>query len=160
MAAASAALAPASGRTAVVFHGMAGGGKTTCALELAYRHQRAFEALAFWSAPTDPEQFGDALRRLALAWEKQLGDDGFTMVDKIATLANLDRFLPRLSALLHTEPEPLRRPETADPALGRRVLTLVQGHPKLLELADAAAADRPDWPPNSRRPRPPWTTRR
>ncbi|MGH3929873.1 MAG: hypothetical protein ACRDTF_07835, partial [Pseudonocardiaceae bacterium] len=58
MAAASAALAPESGRSAVVFHGMAGGGKTTCALELAYRHQRAFEALAFWSAPTDPDQFG------------------------------------------------------------------------------------------------------
>lgn len=76
MAAASAALAPASGRTAVVFHGMAGGGKTACALELAYRHQRAFEALAFWSAPTDSEQFGDALLRLAVAWEAQLGATG------------------------------------------------------------------------------------
>ncbi|HWR48574.1 MAG TPA: hypothetical protein VN327_13330, partial [Pseudonocardiaceae bacterium] len=227
MAAASATLAPASVRTAVVFHGMAGAGKTACALELAYRHQRVFEALAFWSAPTDPDQFGDALRRLAVAWEAQLGNYGFAMVDKIATLADLDRFLPRLRALLqdtglllvldnletlltpegqwrdprwallmdaltshdgesrviltsrilavgldpnrvlvrpvhalsrdesvllarelsnlrallHAEAEPLRGPGAADPALGRRVLTLVQGHPKLLELADAAAAD-------------------
>ncbi len=34
-----------------------------------------------------------------------------------------------------------RGPGAADPTLGRRVLTLVQGHPKLLEFADAAAAD-------------------
>ncbi len=227
MATASAALAPEAGRTAVVFHGMAGAGKTACALELAYRHQRAFEALAFWSAPTDPDQFGDALRLLAMALEAQLGDYQFTMVDKIATPAQLENFLPRLRtllqdtglllvldnletlltpdgqwrdprwasltaaltghdgesrviltsrilpaglngdtvlvrpvhalsrdeslllarelpnlrALLHSEIEPVRG-GTADPTLGRRVLTLVQGHPKLLELADAAAADR------------------
>lgn len=227
MAAASAALAAESGRAAVVFHGIAGAGKTACAVELAYRHQRAFEALAFWSAPTDPDQFGDALRPLAMALEAQLGDYGFAMVDKIATLAQLENFLPRLRTLLrntglllvldnletlltpdgqwrdprwapligavtghdgesrviltsrilptgldadtvlirpvhalsrdeslllarelpnlrkllHHEAEPVRG-DTADPELGRRVLTLVQGHPKLLELADAAAADR------------------
>ncbi|MDQ2788831.1 MAG: ATP-binding protein [Actinomycetota bacterium] len=100
MAATSAALAPASGRTAVVFHGMAGAGKTACALELAYRHQRVFEALAFWSAATDPDQFGDALRLLAMALESQLGDYRFAMVDKIATLAQLENFLPRLRTLL------------------------------------------------------------
>jgi len=227
MAAASAALAPESGRTAVVFHGMAGAGKTACALELAYGHQRAFAALAFWSASTDPEQFGDALRLLAVALEAQLGDYGFAMVDKIATSERWENFLPRLRALLrdsglllvldnletlltpdggwrdprwgqlidaltdhdgdsrviltsrtlpvgldpnrvlirpvhalsrdesvllarelpnlrtllHSETEPVRGPGVVDPALGRRVLTLVQGHPKLLELADAAAAD-------------------
>jgi len=228
MAATSAALAPESGRTAVVFHGMAGAGKTACALELAYRHQEgAFAALAFWSAPTDPDQFGDALRLLAVAWEAQLGDYGFAMVDKIATPERWGNFLPRLRALLrdsglllvldnletlltpeggwrdprwgplidaltghdgesrviltsrtlpagldpnrvltrpvhalsrdesvllarelpnlrtllHSETEPVRGPGVADPALGRRVLTLVQGHPKLLELADAAAID-------------------
>jgi hypothetical protein len=100
MAAASAALAPESGCTAVVFHGMAGAGKTACALELAYRHQGAFAALAFWSAPTDPDQFGDALRLLAVAWDAQLGDYGFAMVDKIATEERLENFLPRLRALL------------------------------------------------------------
>jgi tetratricopeptide (TPR) repeat protein len=227
MAAASTALASASGRTAVMFYGMAGAGKTACALELAYCHQRVFEVPAFWSAPTDPDQFGDALRLLATELEAQLGDYQFTMVDKIATLAQLKNFLPRLRslfedtglllvldnletlltpdgqwrdprwalligavtghngesrviltsritpagldpdtvlirpvnalsrdeslllarelpnlrALLHDEAGPVRG-GTADPELGRRVLTLVQGHPKLLELADAAAADR------------------
>ncbi|MGH3754558.1 MAG: hypothetical protein ACRDRP_18030, partial [Pseudonocardiaceae bacterium] len=233
MAAASTALAPASGRTAVVFHGMAGAGKTTCAVELAYRRQRAFAALAFWSAPTDPDQFGDALRLLAVALEAQLGDHGFAMVDKIATLERLENFLPTLTAvladaglllvldnletlltpdgqwrdlrwapligaltghqgpsrviltsrivpvglnpdtvlvqpvhalsrdeslllvrelpqlraLLHTEAEPgqagphIVDPAMGDPALGRCALTLAQGHPMLLELADAAAAD-------------------
>ncbi|MGH3944665.1 MAG: hypothetical protein ACRDSI_06425 [Pseudonocardiaceae bacterium] len=217
MAAASTALAPASGRTAVVFHGMAGAGKTTCAVELAYRHQRRFVALAFWSAPTDPDQFGDALRLLAMALEAQLGNDGFAMVDKIATLERLKNFLPTLTAVFadaglllvldnletlltpdgtwrdlrwapligaltgHQGPSRviltsrivpaglnpdsvLIRPVPAlsrdeslwlvrrlpnlrallhTVALGRYVLTLAQGHPTLLELADAAAADLP-----------------
>ena len=217
IAAASTALAPASGRTAVVFQGMAGVGKTTCAVELAYRHQRVFGVLVFWSAPTDPDQFGDALRLLAVALEAQLGDHGLAMAEEIATperwenflstltavlaevsvllvLDNVDtlltpegqwrdlrwapligaltghqgasrviltsrivpaglntarvlvqpvhalsrkeslwlvRRLPQLHALLHTG------------ALGRTVLTVAQGHPTLLELADAAAADPP-----------------
>jgi hypothetical protein len=100
MAAASAALAPESGRTGVVLHGMAGAGKTAAAVELAYRHARVFEAHAFWAAPTDPDQFGDALRLLALALETQLNDWGVAMVDKIATPEALAGFLPRLRALL------------------------------------------------------------
>jgi hypothetical protein len=59
LAATSAVLAPewsepGSGPVAVVFHGMAGAGKTACALEVAYRHQDSFAAHAFWAAPTDP----------------------------------------------------------------------------------------------------------
>ncbi|MGH3800691.1 MAG: hypothetical protein ACRDTD_11245 [Pseudonocardiaceae bacterium] len=215
MATASTALAPASGRTAVVFHGMAGAGKTTCAVELAYRRQRGFVALAFWSAPTDPDQFSDALRLLAVALEAQLRDYGFAMVEEIATLERLQNFLPTLSAVfadaglllvldnLETLLTPdgqwrdlrwvpligaltghkgssrviltsrivptglnpdtvlirpvhsLSRDESLwlvrrlpnlrallhTVALGRCVLTLAQGHPKLLELADAAAAE-------------------
>ncbi|MGH3936889.1 MAG: NB-ARC domain-containing protein, partial [Pseudonocardiaceae bacterium] len=228
MAAASTALAPDSGRTAVAFHGMAGAGKTTCAVELAHRHQRAFTALAFWSAPTDADQFGDALRLLAVALEAQLKDHRLAMVDKIATRERLEKFLPTLTAafagaglllvldnletlltedgqwrdprwaplinaltdhegssrvlltsrivpaglnpgrvlvhpvhalsrdeslllvrelpnlraLLHTGAEPSKAgPGTKDPALGGRAFTLTQGHPKLLEFADAAAAE-------------------
>jgi CHAT domain len=226
MAAASTALVPASGRTAVVFHGIAGAGKTTCAVELAYRRQRAFPALAFWSAPTDPDQFDDALRLLAVALEAQLAEYGVAMVEEIATLEHLEYVLPTLTktglllvldnletlltpegqwrdrrwavligaltdhhgssrviltsrivpaglnpdtvliqpvptlsrdeslllfwelphlrALLHTTTEPGQAgPDTADPALARSVLTLAQGHPTLLELADAAAAQPP-----------------
>ncbi|MGQ0776735.1 MAG: hypothetical protein ACT4NY_20325 [Pseudonocardiales bacterium] len=233
MAAASRALAPASGCTTVVFHGMAGVGKTTCAVELAYRRRHAFVEFVFWSAPTDPDQFGEALRLLAMGLEEQLGDYGLAMVDKIATLERLETFLPTLCAVLadvgvllvldnletlltpdgqwrdlrwaplisaltghdglsrviltsrivpaglnpntvlvrpvHTlsrdeslllvrELPTLRTllyteagfgPVEADPVgsdpvgsvLGRRVLTLAQGHPTLLELADAAATD-------------------
>jgi hypothetical protein len=94
MAAAGTALAPACGRSAVVFHGMAGAGKTTCAVELAYRHQRGFGRVAFWSAPTEPDQCGDALRLLAMELEAQLGDHGVAMVEEIVTLERLEKFLP------------------------------------------------------------------
>jgi hypothetical protein len=213
MAAASAALAPSSGRIAVVFHGMAGAGKTTSAVELAYRRQRDFVASAFWSAPTDPDQFGDALRLLAVALEAQLADYGVAMVEEIATPKRLEKFLPTLtdaSLLLildnletlltpngqwrdrrwvplidaltgHNGPSrviltsrivpaglnpdtvliqpmhalsrkeslwlvrrlPNLRAVLHTVALGHRVLTLAQGRPTLLELADAAAADPP-----------------
>jgi hypothetical protein len=217
MGAATAALAPACGRSAVVFHGMAGVGKTTCAVELAYRHQHGFEGLAFWSAPTDVDQFGDALRLLALAWEVQLAEYGFAMLEEITSVERLQKFLPTLSAVLTDaslllvldnldglltpqgqwrDPRwgvliealtahrgPLRViltsrvvPAGLNPgtvliqpvpalsqqesfwlvrrlshlqavlrtgALGRTVLTLAQGHPQLLELANAAAATPP-----------------
>ena len=51
MASASATLAPNSGRTGVLLHGMAGTGKTACALKLAYRHQDSFAAVVFWQTP-------------------------------------------------------------------------------------------------------------
>lgn len=97
--AASAVLALSSRHTAVVLSGAPGVGKTTCAVELAYRHRRVFRAVVFWSAPTDSEQSGDALRLLTLELEAQLGDHGFTMVDKIATEAQLKNFQPIISAL-------------------------------------------------------------
>ena len=61
MAQASAVLAPGSGLAGVLLHGMAGSGKTACALELAYRHQDSFAAAAFWQAPLADDQFGGAL---------------------------------------------------------------------------------------------------
>ncbi len=48
---AATALAPESGRTGVVFHGMAGAGKTACALELAYTHQDTFPLLVWHAGP-------------------------------------------------------------------------------------------------------------
>lgn len=217
MAAASTVLAAASKRRAVVFPGISGAGKTTCAVQLAYRHHRDFVGLAFWSAPTDPDQFSDALRLLAVALDTQLGDHGFVMLEETDTLERLDTFLPSLTAVLsntrvllvldnletlltsdgqwldrrwaaligaltgHNGPsrailasrivpnglnldtvlirpvlalsrdESLRLVEELpnlrallhSVALARCVLTLAQGHPRLLELADAAAADPP-----------------
>jgi len=59
----------------------------------------------------------------------------------------LARELPNLRALLHADAGPVRSARDAgvvEADRGRvvRVLRVVQGHPKLLELADAAAADR------------------
>ncbi|MDG6105003.1 AAA family ATPase [Dactylosporangium aurantiacum] len=224
---ASRALASGSGQGGVLLHGMAGAGKTACALELAYRHQDRFDQPVWWQAPLRDEEWPTALTSLALALEAQLGDRGFTMVDKIGTADRLRQFLPRLRAvlrdngllivldnletlltadggwrdprwadlvaalvghggesrvvltsrtrpaglpagvlveavhalsrdegvllarelpnlrrLLHAEPGPERATAIeTDRARVRRVLHLVQGHPKLLELADRAAAD-------------------
>jgi hypothetical protein len=100
MARASAALAPDSGKTGVLLHGMAGAGKTACALELAYRHQDAFAALAFWQAPTKDEEWPSALPDLANRLDIQLGDYGFTMASHIGMAAEFEKFLPRLRALM------------------------------------------------------------
>ncbi|MEO3817930.1 CHAT domain-containing protein [Plantactinospora sp. B24E8] len=225
--AASGVLAPRSGRTGVLFLGMAGAGKTSCALELAHQHRDRFQRLAWWQAPSQPDAFGQALSSLAYAVESQLGipmmsavgsdtelrrylprlrtllrDNALLLVlDNLETLlseartwrdpnwaplvetllghgglsrvvltsrvvpAGLDgtdrllglpthaltlaesvllaRELPHLGRLLHEEPVPDRSAAevAADRSLARRVLDVVQGHPKLLELADAAAAD-------------------
>jgi tetratricopeptide (TPR) repeat protein len=100
MARAGAVLAPGSGRAGVLLHGMAGSGKTACALELAYRHQDSFAAAAFWQAPLADDQFGGALASLAARLEVQLGEFGFAMSDKITTIESLARFAPRLRRLL------------------------------------------------------------
>jgi hypothetical protein len=63
---------------------MAGAGKTSCALELAYRHQDSFAA-AFWQAPTKEGEFAGGLASLAIALEAQLGRYGFTMTGHIGT---------------------------------------------------------------------------
>jgi tetratricopeptide (TPR) repeat protein len=228
MAQASTVLAPGSGQAGVLLHGMAGSGKTACALELAYRHQDSFAAAAFWQAPLADDEFGAALASLAAQLEIQLGEFGFAMSDKIATIDSLARFAPRLRrllqdsgvllvldnletlvtdagawrdprweplisaltspggesrviltsrippaglpgsvlplpvhaldlaesvalarelpglrGLLHADAGPVRTADAAtvgaDRDLVRRVLHVVQGHPKLMELADAAA---------------------
>ena len=232
MAKASAVLAPGSGRAGVLLYGMAGSGKTACALELAYRHQDSFAAAAFWQAPLADDQFGGALASLAARLEVQLGEFGFAVSDKITTSESLARFVPQLRrlledngillvldnletlltpagawrdprwelliaaltghggesrviltsrippaglgdsvlalpvhaldlaesaalarelpglrGLLHADAGPERDADqvtvAADRELVRRVLRVVQGHPKLMELADAAATADP-----------------
>lgn len=226
---ASAAIAPDSGHTAVLFMGMAGAGKTACALELAHQHRGRFDTLAWWQAPSHPDRFARSLNGFALMLDSRLGGKLDTaMLDAVHSGDALRAFLPRLSTALRNEnvllvldnletllsdagtwrdprwgplmgclighggrsrvvmtsrvkPADLDTAEVlsiathalslgesvllaqelpnlsrllaADPAitdsrpngdreLVRHVLEVVQGHPKLLELADAAAVDR------------------
>jgi hypothetical protein len=79
------------------------------------------------------------------------GTNGDTLVLPVHALSlgesvALARELPNLRGLLHAGAVPVRAPagstEARDRDRVRRVLHVVQGHPKLMELADAAAADR------------------
>jgi tetratricopeptide (TPR) repeat protein len=101
MARATAALAPENPQVGVVFHGMAGAGKTACALELAYRHEPAFGALVWWKAPEQDREIATSLRDLAVALETQL--PGFVMVPAVTNPDALAAFLPRLTQLLEDQ---------------------------------------------------------
>src|SRR5262249_11098419 len=89
--------------TGVLFVGMAGAGKTTCALEMAYQHATAFGALVWWQAPTQAASPTEALASLAETLETKLGHLGFRMRDEVASDAALRRFLPRLTTLLREQ---------------------------------------------------------
>ncbi len=100
---ASAALAPASDRAAVLLTGPAGIGKTGCAQELA-DHLAAtdrFQAAAWWTAPTAGSDLASALHTLARTWEAAFGDD-FKMSHAIADPAALRSWLVWLKAALET----------------------------------------------------------
>ncbi len=99
LARASSALAPQSRRSAVLFHGMAGTGKTACALELAYRHERRrFDAMAWYRAPNEGSDIDGALSELAISLELQLPE--LELVHMIADRERLEHFLPRLTSLV------------------------------------------------------------
>ncbi|MBO0805289.1 MAG: CHAT domain-containing protein [Nocardiopsaceae bacterium] len=98
MARASAALAAESRVPGVLLHGMPGGGKTACALELAYTHEDAFDRLAWFKAPDEGTDISAALTDFALRLERDL--PGFQMVHVLADEQKLDAFLPRLTELV------------------------------------------------------------
>lgn len=99
---ASRALATGSPHSAVLFHGMAGAGKTACALELAWRHeQRRFTRWVWHKAPDQGAEIHNALLDFLSAVETQIG---LSVGDLTATLSQpelfLKRTLPQLKALL------------------------------------------------------------
>jgi tetratricopeptide (TPR) repeat protein len=98
MARASAALAARSGIPGVVLFGMPGGGKTACALELAYGHEDSFAGLIWFKAPDEAADISGSLMDLALTMERHIG--GLEMVDKVASDDALDAFLPVLTELM------------------------------------------------------------
>lgn len=95
---ASAVLAAESGVPGVLLHGMPGGGKTACALELAYGHEDDFESLAWYKAPDEGMDISCALTDFALALERDL--PGLRMIDALADDARLAAFAPTLTGLM------------------------------------------------------------
>jgi tetratricopeptide (TPR) repeat protein len=95
MARANTALAPRSGTPGVVLHGMPGGGKTACALELAYAHQDAFEAFVWYKAPDEDHDTDPALTAFALTLEHAL--PGVRLVHLLDDDAGLAGFWPVLT---------------------------------------------------------------
>jgi tetratricopeptide (TPR) repeat protein len=70
---ANAALALRSPMRGVLFYGMTGAGKTACALELAYRHERGrFTGYAFFKCPEQGADISTALGDCLHAIERQL----------------------------------------------------------------------------------------
>jgi hypothetical protein len=208
---ATTALAPRSGQPGVLFHGMAGAGKTACALELAYVHQESFPLMAWHAAPPEGHDIRAALTGFLMALEQQL--PGLKIVHLVADAVAFRDFLPILTEILEQKrilvvldniesllaengdwrderwqwlidamtnhrglsrlvitsrrPAPvsgmqieavhalslgesvllarelpnLRALIESDPVLAKRTLSVVQGHPKLIELADGLAAD-------------------
>jgi CHAT domain len=95
---ASAALASKSRIPGVLLHGMPGGGKTACALELAYNHEHAFDRLVWYKAPDDGMDISGALTDFAFTLERYL--PGFHMIDAVSTADKLAGFLPGLTELM------------------------------------------------------------
>jgi len=99
---ASAVLGVQSNKSGVLFHGMAGSGKTSCAVELAYHHERAgrFQGFVWYRAPEQDMEIALALRNFALAMERQLPE--FAMVHVVDNEDTLQNWLPQLSQMLKT----------------------------------------------------------
>jgi CHAT domain len=85
------------GKVGVMFTGPAGLGKTACAVELAYRNENDFAALAYYDQIAKEGVFG-SLKNLASILERQLR--GLKMTDEVTSAARLDAFLPRLTELM------------------------------------------------------------
>jgi tetratricopeptide (TPR) repeat protein len=96
---ANSALAPKSEKRAIVFSGMAGAGKTACALELVYAHKDGrFEAMVWHRAPNDGGGIEEALAQFVKSLEIQL--EGFAFAHAIEDIESLQEHLPPFERLL------------------------------------------------------------
>jgi len=97
---ASSALAPESEMRGVLFHGMAGAGKTSCALEISYHQRRSprFQYFVWHEAPKEDSDIEGALASLAVDMEMQL--PGFKMAHVVDQAKEFRAWLPNLSEIL------------------------------------------------------------
>ncbi|HEX9356541.1 MAG TPA: CHAT domain-containing protein, partial [Streptosporangiaceae bacterium] len=95
---ASAALAPHSGRTGVLFYGMAGAGKTACARELAYTLRDSFQHIVWYEAPAEGRDTSTADVAFAQALDDKL--PGLELAYHIDDVAALRKALPMLITAL------------------------------------------------------------
>ncbi len=99
---ASQAFAPRSSFRGVLFHGMAGAGKTACALELAYRHEsRRFTGGVWYKAPDEGNDISGELARFLSVMENQLNMERGILTAHVNQPDDfVQRTLPRLKGLL------------------------------------------------------------
>jgi hypothetical protein len=99
---ASQALAPGSSCRGVLFYGMAGAGKTTCALELAYRHEQdRFTGYVWHKAPDEGADIATALGNFLQDVEAQLNMRDLALTADVDDPAKFERrTLPRLKQML------------------------------------------------------------
>ena len=95
---ASAALAPHSDRTGVLFHGMAGAGKTACARELAYMSQDSFQDIVRYEAPVEGHDKSTAHVAFARALDEKL--PGLELELRVGDVSALRQLLPTLTRAL------------------------------------------------------------
>ncbi|MGH9721338.1 MAG: CHAT domain-containing protein [Bryobacteraceae bacterium] len=103
-------IAPESSYTGVLFHGMSGGGKTACALELAYLYEDIdrFQHFVWFEAPKEGHDISTALASFATRWDIQLDPPEVSLVSIAnndeaafsASLPRLSRFLEQRSVLV------------------------------------------------------------
>jgi tetratricopeptide (TPR) repeat protein len=97
---ASSALAIDSDRSGVIFYGIAGAGKTSCAVELAYHHSAIarFQSFVWYEAPKTGNDIALSLRNFAVAMEQQV--PSLTMVHVTDDIDMLRGWLPQLTEIL------------------------------------------------------------
>jgi tetratricopeptide (TPR) repeat protein len=136
------ALAPEGEWTGVLFHGMSGAGKTSCAVELAHHYGDLdrFTGFVWYNAPTEGSEVAGSLARFATAFETQLSDENLEAAFKLVHVmaeeeSKFDAYLPRLRKFLENRSvlivldnlETLLRPDGQwrDPRWGKLVATLL-----------------------------------